>query len=251
MWHRLSYGFEVTDLAIRRLTIETQDDKTIANLKVAYTGDKKLIIEELLVKAKLTYLSSRESILAWVILAIGYFMDDVVGLQTVFGHMLPSSTWIIGGPVYRIKNKYVRKPLSILLGLVTSYFFVIYLIPIFWPLLRLGPYREFQQIADDQNLTLCKGTTKLTRPFILDPGVEDEIVLNYRSSSMIPSLVNGSPMLIAKISNVQESPIMKPYRLPGASEFVWRTEVSLYVKSNAGWNECRIDSGTGMVHLTL
>jgi hypothetical protein len=245
MWSRIS-GFKFGGLAIRPILIQTTGDNKKVTLKVAYVGDKKLIIQELSVRNKLIYRSVKERLLAWVKLAHGYFTDDVVGLQTVFDHVFPSSTWIIGGPVYRIKNKYLRKPLSILLGVVTAYFFIFYLIPIFWPMLWLGPYREIQQIARDENLTLHRNGVKLTRPFILDPGTEDQLDLAYCISSMILVMRNGVSLPDAKIRYTNESPTIKPYRLPRANEFVWRLEVSLYVRVNEVWGVYPIESETGI-----
>jgi hypothetical protein len=251
MGRKMLSEYSSSDLAIRPIKIETHDDSTEVTLKIVYTGDKKLIIEELSLKSRLTYLSSRERILAWVKLIMGYFTDDVDGLKTVFGNVSPTSTWIIGGPVYRIKNRNLRKPLSVLLGLITVYFFIFYLIPIFWPLLWSGPYLQVQQIARDGNLMLHRGKVKVTTPFILDPGTEEQMTLQYCPSSMTPILGYGSSELKAKVSNVNESPETKLYRLPRANEFTWKTVCSLYVKINAESARYRTDIGTGKVHLEL
>jgi hypothetical protein len=246
MWSRIS-GFKFGGLAIRPVSLQKTGDSKKVTLKVAYVGDKKLIIQELSLKNKLVYRSVKERLLAWVKLAHGYFTDDVVGLQTVFDHVFPSSTWIIGGPVYRIKNKYLRKPLSILLGAVTVYFFIFYLIPVFWPMLWSGPYREIQQIARDENLNLHRNGVKLTRPFILDPGTEDQLDLAYSISSMILVMRNGVPLPEAKIRYTNESPTIKSYKLPRPNEFIWKLEVSLHVRVNEVWGVYPIESETGML----
>ncbi len=253
-WHHFSFGPGDGTFSARALRTETKDDNTTVVLKSAYTGDKKLIVKDITIKSRLTYLSGNERVFAWLKLAIGYFTDDMIGLQTVFGHVLPSTTWIIGGPVYRIKNRYIRKPLSILLGIITTYFFMVYLIPVFWPLLWLGPYLEFQQIARDETITLRKGTLKLTRPFILDSATEEELQLDYHPSSMVPSLGNGSPLPKVKINEVKELPELEPTRLPQTTQFLWRTEVSLYITvnlDNLDWYVYRIGLGTGVVNLVL
>jgi hypothetical protein len=243
------FDLSSTGLAIRPLKIVTIDDNTEVTLKVAYIGAKKVIIEDLYLKSRLTYLSGHERILAWIKLAVGYFADDVVGLKTVNGRMSRSSTWIIGGPVYNIENKYVRKSVSALLGLVTVWFFVFYLLPAFWPLLWSGPYLRFQQIAADENLKIFRGKAKLTTPFILDPGMEEQMTVQYRPSSMIPTLGSSSQALNAKMIPANEPLETKPYRLPRPSEFTWKTECSLYVRVES--NKYRVDLGTGIVQLEL
>ena len=250
IWRRLSQN-RFSFLAIRPERTQAKDSGVKVSLKVAYAEDKKLIIQELSVRTSLVYVSAEEGVLAWIKLAQGYFTDDLSGLQTVFGQTFPSSTWIIGGPVHRIKNKYVRKPLSVLLGLITLYFFVFCLIPLFWPLLWSGPYREFHQIARDQSLTLFKGKTKVTRPFILEAGTEGQFDLEYSNSPEISAGKNGSPLPGAKIRYVNQIPAAKLFKLPRANEFIWRSEVSLYVKVNDLWGIYPLESGTEMVLLEL
>ena len=248
------WGINVDDLSIRLLKNDARNDGATITLKVAYTGNVQTIVEEICVKSRLIYVTDTERILAWIYLAIGYFTDDIAGLQTVFGHVNPSSTWIVGAPVYRIENRYVRIPLSILLGVVTVFFFVIYLIPVFWPLLWHGPYRGFQQIAGDEALILHKGATKLTRPFILESGFEQELKLDYSNSAMMPALDNGSPLLDAKIDEVKELPKLVETKLPRVNHFLWKTDVSLHatVKTvGIGQYTYRVKLGTGLVNLTL
>jgi hypothetical protein len=250
IWRRMSRS-RFSFLAIRPVIIETKDSGIKVSLKVAYAEEKKLIIQELAVKTRLVYISAEEGVLAWIKLAQGYFIDDVAGLQTVFGEVFPSSTWIIGGPVHQIKNQYVRKPLSVLLGLITVYFFIFCLIPLFWPLLWSGPYREFQQIVPDDNVTLHRGKSKLTRPFIIEAGTEGQMDLEYSNLPEAATLRNGSPLPGAKISYVNEIPATKIYKLPRADEFVWKSEVSLYVKVNELWGVYPVESATAMARLEL
>ncbi len=131
------------------------------------------------------------------------------------------------------------------MGIITLYFFVSYLFPLFWPLIWVGPYREFRLISNNDKIKLNKGKVDIERPFIINHGTEEYMVLSYRPTLKIWNLLVES----AKVTYRIRLPKISKYKLPRPNEFVWGTQDFLRIKINNKWKEFKINLGTGTVSI--
>ncbi|MFC2067117.1 hypothetical protein ACFLUO_08765 [Chloroflexota bacterium] len=179
-----------------------------------------------------------ERILAWLLLIKGFITDDVVGLNTVLGKNTLDTTWIPTFPVYRIGNKFIRIPLSFLLGLITLYFFAAYAIfPLFWPLLWAGPYKEFKLFSLNEDIILKRPNMAIETPFIINPGDEYYMTIIYKPILKIWMTY----FYDAKVSYLKNYPMWRKSSLPLPSQYVWANFETLKVKVNNRWRQYKVN----------
>ena len=181
----------------------------------------------------MSYPRRYEAILAWLQLGIGYFLDDVEGLNNVLGRSFPYIAWIPNVPFHRINISYIRKPLNAILGIVTFYYFIISLFPLLWPFLFSGPYWELKLISGNEKINLSEKVNKveLKRPFIIKSGIENSYNLSYKPSLYFNTLFMTKSFLEnAKVSYVREAPRLSSIKLPRSNEFIWKVTDVLRVK---------------------
>jgi hypothetical protein len=202
-------------------------------IKMALGGKEDAVIDEVVVDSKLSYPRKIEGVLAWLQLGIGYLLDDVEGLNSVLGGALPPPTWIPVVPVHRIGNRYIRKPLSVVWGIITLYYFVICLFPLFLPFLFSGPYWELRLLAGNEMVSLLEKASKveLKRPFIVRAGGENMLTISYRPSLYFKSVLMTKLFLQnARVSYVNRPPGLRTIRLPRGNEFTWKVTDVVRVK---------------------
>lgn len=201
-------------------------------IKTAFVGKEDVIVDEVIVESKLTYPGRFGGLLAWLQLGIGYISDNVEGLNTVLGRSYPYIGFM-AVPCHRIKNAYIRKPLSAIWGMVILYYFVIFLFPLFWVVLSWGPYQELRLFSGDENVRLSKkgSEIELKRPFILKQGFEECLTISYGPPLLYYPLLKSRVFVKnAKISYVKEPPKLRRTKLPRNGEFIWKATDILKVK---------------------
>lgn len=223
-------------------------------IKIALVGEEDIIVDEVFMQSKLSYPRRIEGFFAWLQLGIGYLLDDVEGLNTVLGRSLPYITWIPIVPIHRINNSYIRKPLSVIWGIITFYYFVICLIPPFCLFLFTGPYVELRLFAGNKKVTLREKDSKaeLKRPFIIKSGVENIFTISYRPALYFTSVLMTKLFLEnARISYVKEPPKLRTIKLPRNNEFILRATDILRVKVKGKMRGYSVKLGDSYVNINL
>lgn len=201
-------------------------------MKSAFVGKEDMIVDGLVVQSKLAYSRRYAGFWAWLQLAIGYFSDDVEGLNSVLGRSFPSIVWIPHAPVHRINNSYVRRPLNAISGIITLYYFM--MCCLFPPMLFMGPYWALKLFSGDEKVRLSEKGSEVEseRPFILKPGFEKYFTMSYRPSSLYFDTLFSAKVFVetTKISYVKEPPRLRKTKLPRNNEFTWKVTDILRVK---------------------
>lgn len=219
-------------LSIRAIDRVSHRGTSHVVIKMAFAGKEDIIVDEVVVQSKLTYPRRFGGVLAWLQLGIGYVLDDVEGLDTVLGRSSPY-IGLLAVPSHRIKNAYIRKPLNAIWGMLILFYFIIYLFPLFWPVLYWGPYQELRLFSRDEKVVLSKKDSKvqLKRPFILKPGFEKCLTISYGPSSLYYTFFRSKVLVKnAKISYVKEPAKLRGIKLPRNDEFTWKATDILQVK---------------------
>ncbi len=254
-------GFVNEILSFKNLSIHTIERNSRRGIphvmmKSALVGKEDVIVDDLIVQSKLAYSRRYAGFWAWLQLGIGYLSDDVEGLNSVLGKSFPSIVWIPHAPVYRINNSYFRKPLSVIFGLITLYYFIIccIIIPLL-PVLFIGPYWELKLFSGNEKVKLSKkdNEVELERPFILKPGFENYFTMSYRPSSLYIDTLFSLKYFVktTKISYVKELPKFKKTKLPRSDEFTWKVTDILRVKVRGKMKGYNVKLGESYVNIHL
>lgn len=222
------------------------------DIKIALSGQQDLIVDEVVIHSKLLYPRRIEAVFAWLQLGIGYLTDDSEGLNTVLGRSFPSITWIPSAPFHKIGNPYIRKPLNILLGIITFYYFTVFLFPVFWPFLFSGPYWELKLYSGNENIRFSEKDTKaeVKRPFIIKSGVENNFVISYQPSLYINTMLMTKLFIEnGKILYVKEPPRFRKLTLPRENEFTWKAIDVLRVRVSGKMRKYSVKLGASYAML--
>ena len=222
--------------------------------KVAVMRKDDVIVDEICVLSKLTYPGRSQGPRAWLQLGVGYIRDDVEGLNTVLGRSGPS-IGLMAIPFQRIKPAYIRKPLSAVWGVLTLWYFIIYLlVPLFWPLLLWGPYAEVRLLSGDADVRVRErdSEAQLDRPFVLRPGFEKQLAITYRPASVYYRPLIGKMFLdSAKIAHVGEPGEWRGLRLPRNGQFIWKASDVLSIRGHGKVTRYCVKLGDSYVSLRL
>jgi hypothetical protein len=251
-WNLLYEILSFRNLKIRSIGRKSYSGIPHVEIKIALTGNDNLIVDEVDIQSKLSYPRRIEGLLAWLQLGIGYFLDDIEGLNNVLGRSFPNIIWIPSFPFHRIHNSYIRKPLNIILGLVTFYYFIIFLIPIFWPFLFIGPYWELKMFSGNEKIKLLEidSKTELKRPFILKSGIENNFTISYQPSLYLTTLLMTRLYVEnTKISYVKEPPRLRTIKLPRNKEFIWKVTDILRVRVSGKMKRYFVKLGVSYVNI--
>jgi len=232
VWNSFSKVFLFRGLSIHAIKRVSYRSVGHVVLKMAFVGKEDVIVEEVVVQSKLVYPRRFGGLLAWLHLGLGYMQDDVEGLNTVLGRSYPYMG-LLAAPVHIIKNKYIRRPLSVIWGAILLYYFILFaVIPLFWPLLFWGPYQELRLFSGDKEVVLLKEEDKvqLERPFIVKPGFEKCLRISHRPSLYIQYFMSKRFVRDAKISYEKEPSELGGRGLPRNDEFIWKAKDILRVK---------------------
>lgn len=245
-WQFLSRQLVHPDLAVRVLRQQEKVPKPKAHIKVAYAGSTPLIWEAIKITANLKIPTRLERVAAWVQIAVGYLTYDIEGLETVLGHRYSFNhyplihTW--RGP------RLLNRALSFLNGLWMCYFLLLmFITPIVgWMFLLSGPYGRFELVADDSSIEIkdVVGGTTLKEPFLLKPGVEEELFIGYEWTLKAPGFWPNT-----RIDYVTECPKRSFWRLPHKDEFVWQASEIIHIRMRNRWQTYPVSLGTGLVKL--
>jgi hypothetical protein len=224
-------------------------------IKIAFTGKEDIIVEDVVIQSKLLYPRPIDGILAWIQLGIGYFIDDVKGLHNVLGDSFLLMTWIPSAPVHRINISYIRKPLSIIFGIIIFYYFIVLLImPLFWPFLFMGPYWELKLSSTNEKIRLSEKDSKieLKRPFILKSGIDNSFIIGYQPSIYFNTLIMQKVYIrSAKISYIKEPSKLRTIRLPREKEYIWKVKDVLKVKVSGKMRRYSVNLGISYVNVNF
>jgi hypothetical protein len=254
LWNFLYEILSFRNLRIRSIGRRSYRGIPHVEVKIALTGKEDLIVDEVVIQSKLSYPRRIEGLLAWLQLGIGYFLDDVEGLNNVLGRSFRYiTTWIPSAPVHKINNPYIRKPLSAILGLVTFYYFIVLLFPLFWPFLFIGPYWELRLFSGNEKVRLLEKDSKreLKRPFILKLG-ENSFNISYQPSLYFYTLLMTKLFIEnAKISYVKEPPRLRTIKLPRNNGFVWKVNDILRVKVSGKMRRYSVKLGASYANIHI
>lgn len=203
-------------------------------IKSALVGKGEMIVNEVVIQSKLKYTRGIEGVWAWLRLATGYFLDDVEGLNNVLGRSFPYIVWIPILPFHTISRWYIRKPLNVISGIITLWYFLICWFPLLWPLLLAGPYQELRLYSGDEDVRLSEKGSKveLKRPFIIKAGFERSFAIRYRPSLLYFNTLFALKVFIknAKVLYVKEAPKLGKTELPRNGGVTWKVTDILRVK---------------------
>lgn len=222
-------------------------------IKIAFTGKGNLIVDEVEIHSKLSYPRRIEGALAWLQLGIGYFLDDVEGLNNVLGKSFPYTSWIPVFPFHRINNPYVRKPLNVVLGLVAFYYFGVLMFPLGWPFLFIGPYWELRLFSGNEKVRLSEKESRveLKRPFIIKPG-ENSFIISYQASLYFNTLLMTKLFIEnAKISYVKKPDRLRTIKLPRNHEFTWKANDILRMKVSGKMRRYSVKLGESYANIKI
>jgi len=254
LWNFLYEILSFRNLRIRSIRRRSYSGIPHVEIKIALTGKEDLIVDEVVIQSKLSYPRRIEGLLAWLQLGIGYFLDDVEGLNNVLGRSFPYIAWIPSAPFHRINNSYIRKPLSAILGLVTFYYFIVCFFPLFWPFLFIGPYWELRLFSGNEKVRLSGKDNKVEfkRPFILKPGIENSFTISYQPSLYFNTLLMTKLFIDnAKISYVKEPPRLRTIKLPRNNEFTWKVNDILRVRVSGKMRRYSVKLGASYASIHL
>ena len=242
------------NLGIRAIKRTSYSGIPHVTIKIAFAGREDIIVDEVVIQSKLSYPRRIDAIFAWLQLGIGYFLDDVEGLNNVLGKSPPYLTWIPSVPSHRINKLYIRKPLSAICGIVTFYYFIVCLFPLMWPILFMGPYVELRLFAGNEKVSLSEkdsnGESK--RPFILKSGIDNIFTIGYQPSLYFNSVLMTKLFIgNAKVSYVKEPAKLRRTRLPRNNEFIWRVTDILRVKVKGKLRRYSVKLGGSYVNIHL
>jgi len=222
------------NLSIRVMRRRSYRGVPHVTIKSALVGKGELIVNEVVIESKLKYTRGIEGVWAWLRLITGYFLDDVEGLNNVLGRSFPSIVWIPVLPFHTINRWYVRKPLNVISGIITVWYFLICWLPPLWPLLLSGPYQELRLYSGDEDIKLSEKISKveLKRPFIIKAGFERDFSIGYRPSLLYFNTFFKQKVFIknARVLYVKGAPKLGKTELPRSSGFTWKVTDILRVK---------------------
>lgn len=225
-------------LSLRNLSIRVMGRTSYhgiphVTIKSALIGEGDMIVNEVVIQSKLKHTRGIEGVWDWLRLITGYFSDDVEGLNNVLGRSFPSIVWIPVFPFHIINRWYIRKPLNVISGIITLWYFLICWIPLLWPLLLGGPYQELRLYSGNEDIRLSEKGSKLElkRPFIIKAG-EGIFTIGYRPSLLYFNTLFTLKVFInnAKVLYVQEAPKLGKTKLPRNGGFTWKVTDVLRVK---------------------
>lgn len=221
-------------------------------LKMAFVGEGDIIIDEVVVESRLTYPRRCGGLFAWLQLGSGYVLDDVEGLNTVLGRS-PPYIGLWGIPFHKIKNRYIRRPFSAIWGVFILCYFILFLVcPLFWLILYWGPYQELRLFSGDEKVVLSKKEDKaqLRRPFIVKPGFEEYLTINYRAPSLYyPFFWSRQFVKGARVSYVKGPSKLGGIKLPRKDEFTWKGTDILRVKMSGKGRRYTVNLGVNYANI--
>lgn len=254
LWNFLYETLSFRNLSIHAIGRASYSGIPHVTIKIAFTGKEDVIVEEVVIQSKLSYPRRIEGLLAWLQLGIGYFLDDVEGLNNVLGRSFPNTAWIPSVPFHRINNSYIRKPLSVIWGLIVFYYFIVLLFPLFLPFLFMGPYWELRLFSGNEKVRLSDKDSKveLKRPFIIKSGIENSFTMSYKPSLYINTLLMTKLFLEnAKILFMKEPPKLRKIKLPRSNEFAWKVTDILRMKVSGKMRRYSVKLGAGYANIRL
>jgi hypothetical protein len=241
-------------LSIRVIDRVLDRGATRVVLKMAFVGEGDIVIDEVVVESKLTYPRRCGGLFAWLQLGSGYILDDVEGLNTVLGRS-PPYIGLWGVPLHKIKNRYIRRPLSAIWGVFILCYFVFFVVfPLFWLILYWGPYQELRLLSGDEKVVLSKKEDKvqLGRPFIVKQGFEQHLTLNYRAPSLYYTFFWSRQFVKdAKVSYVKAPSKLRRIKLPRKDEFTWKGTDILRVKISGKGRRYTVNLGVNYANIHL
>jgi len=254
-WNFLYELLSLKNLSIRAIGEISHSDIHNVMTKMAFVGKDDVIIDEVFVYSKLRYQRRIEGPLAWMQVVVGYLRDDVEGLSNVLGKSIESYLWIFIFPFHRIKRPYIRKPLSILWGLVILYYFLMCLLPPLWPVLFSGPYYALSMLSENGKVKLSKKGSKmeLARPFILKSGSEEYFRICYELSEPCYQTIFGQKVFVehAEVSYVKAASKLRIIRLPDKNEFTWKVNDNLRVKIRGKMRRYHVKLGESYMNINF
>ncbi len=248
----LSSALSYKHLRVKAIGRRSYSGYPHVTIKIAFTGTEEIIIDELNIQSKLSYPRRIDAVFAWLQLGIGYILDDVEGLKNVLGNSFPTLSWLPSGPIHRINNAFIRKPISFILGIYVFYYLIISILPIFWIFLFAGPYAELRLFSGNERVRLLeKGKEdEEIRPFILKSGTESTFNMSYKPS-LFYNLLFGQKMVFpdAKIFYLKRTPRFRKLKLPHGDDFCWKVIDILRIKVSGKWREYNVNLGASYANI--
>lgn len=269
VWELVKYAKAFCDYVVERVSfgefkkakvegVKRKKDRTEVRLYIKIPGEEDLDITGVTVRLRLTTGRDR-GLSAWMRLIVGYFTDDIDGLQTVIGTKMPYYLWIPAVPVYRIKWSLLRKGISFLFGLFTAYYAIwwacvntiIFFLPI--PVLAAfwlkdgwfgGPYRELNLEVHHRDITI-KGDLGWKDPMpTLESGEGgNKLCLSYSVSECRATGILFGEDFRLPCSYVEKPRVWRPVRLPHRGEFVFLAREDLVLQVEGKARKYRINLG--------
>ncbi|MBN2238750.1 MAG: hypothetical protein JW712_03170 [Dehalococcoidales bacterium] len=235
------------DIALR-VEYLTQRGKNIwLKAKIAYVGENDLIVETIDINSYLIFSKNYERIQYWVKIIIGYLTDDREGLKNVIGNNLFGCIWIFGLPVHRIRNRYLRKPISVILGIILLLYCLYLLInPIGWLFLWIGPLWQIQLEAKDRNVKIMENKIVIKRPFKISNQDKTYDIIYAPKVKYAYTYLDD-----AKYKHVKTESVLKWYRLPKDDQFTLYSVDHIHIKITGKFRKYKLKLISGPVIINL
>lgn len=196
-------------------------------IKLAYVGNKSLVVQSLSLRLPLRYQTYAAAKLAWIQLPCGYLINDLEGLREMVG---PQLKWFVEGWRPHLLNTMCGVLLvAFVLSLLGS--------PFGWILLLLSaPYDTRKLLSKDGQIRLVdtQSSAEIHRPFILKPETEMSLTMTYDYELRTSGQPEGFPRT-ARAEYVSEVPQRPWWKLPRRGQGIWRTEEVLFVQARGRW----------------
>jgi len=217
-------------------------------VKIAYGGDKQLVVHGLRFRITLRYRNWQEKMLAWLQLIVGFLTNDGEGLREFIGpQYIRTAT--------ASKNRaWMIRVLNLVDGVMWFTLFASLLFsPFGWLFLLLAwPYDSRQLNASDLQIRMIDNVNgnEIGRPILLKPDTEREFVLVYDYTLTRRHTPEGFPgnTRMEYIDHVAQRPW---WRLPRAAHGAWLAEEVLYVRTRNRWSAYKVSLRNKLVRLLV
>jgi len=230
----------------------------IEKLQFEVSGKKDFIIDEFNVQMSCNFIRRIDGLVAWVRLGTAYLTDNRENLNMLLGKKWPGIVWFPNAPVQKINNQYIRKPLSIIFGIITFWNFILLLLPPIWLYLILigpvGPYWALNMSSVDNKVKWTLEGSKqeeLTRPVILKAGSINTMYLTYKPILYLDLFSIKQDIKHAKIYYLKECPKLVNTNHRQFSGFTWKANDVLRLKIRGKMRKFSVKLGEGYINVRL
>jgi hypothetical protein len=250
LWNFLTLTLPFRNLRINTISRTSDNGIPQVMIKLIYSGKKDIVIEDVDIKAKLSFLRKFDGFLAWLQLGFAYFTDDVESLNIMLGKSSNSIVWIPNARVHKINQPYIRKPLSVIFGVITIWYFLIFFLPPFWPCLFVGPYWAMNIKANNEKVKLTKKENGmvLNRPLRVKHGIDNVLTIEYKPSLYF---LNMSLMKKAKIYFEKVIPESRYTILFRNNSLKWKVNDDINIKVKGKIRRYSVTLGMGYINVRL